>query len=172
MTIPDELRRSAPRDVSLTRAGWKAILLPGAMAVCLAMGIQARHFDHYKGAFFVLGWATPFWNSPLELGIVLVGAAIGWWRYRRQSSLLIHGRATVVSVTDFERRLRLVAHWRGNRLHCEFRLLNGSVCRTTVDIPPRDEVPDRDEEIVIVYDPDEPKKAMLYPTQMLTVRAR
>ncbi len=169
MTIPAELKRSTPRAVSLTRAGWKAILWPSLTAVLIVVGMQAPRQEHGTG---VLSLTSAYWNHPLlSLSMIFLGASIGWMRYRRQTTLLMYGRAAVASVTDFERRFWLVLLRRGNRFQCEFRVMNGSLCRTTFYVPHRGRIPDIGAELVILYDRDEPKKAMLYPSRMLKIES-
>jgi hypothetical protein len=53
------------------------------------------------------------------------------------------------------------------RLQCEFRLLSGGICKTTVQT--RGKIAAPDSEIVILYDSDRPEKAMLYPDRLLKV---
>ncbi len=101
MTIPPELKRSTPRAVSLTRAGWRAILWPSLVAVCIVIGMQAPHPKHATGVLFILWW---WYRNPLfDLGMILLGPGIGWMRYRRQKNLLMYGRAAVASVTGYDR---------------------------------------------------------------------
>jgi hypothetical protein len=170
MTIPAELKRSTPRDVSLTMAGWKAILLPTLTAVLIIVGMQTPRQEHVTGALSIL--AGVYGNrSVLSLGIILLGAVIGWARYRRQANLMMYGRAAVASVTDFERRYWLVLLRRRNSFQCEFRLMNGSLCTTTLHVPRRGKIPGIGEELVILYNRDEPKKVMLYPARMLNIKS-
>lgn len=169
MTIPEELKRSAPRDVSLTLAGWKAILWPSLTAVLIIVGMQAPRTKHGTGVLFLM---SSYWNHPLlSLSMIFLGASIGWMRYRRQADPMMYGRAAVASVTDLEKRFWLVLLRRGNRFQCEFRVMNGSLCRTTLHVPHRGKIPDIGTELVILYGRDEPKKAMLYPTRMLKIES-
>lgn len=102
-------------------------------------------------------------------GGLLVAAAVGLARMRRQSRLLMYGRATVATVirdvTPRWYRLRSARTW-PRRLECEFRLPNRTTCTATVET--RDRIPSTNE-IVVVYDPDEPAKAAFYPLRSLKI---
>ena len=164
MTIPSELKRSTPRAVALIWAGWRAILWPGLVAVLIVAGMQAQQTKHATGVLFVLGWW--YRNPRLALGMILFGAALGWPRYRRQTRPLMYGRAAVASVTGYEKPS--YQFMRRLRVKFEFRLLSGSF-RTAWANPQGAEIPDLGGEIVIVYDLDEPKRAMMYPSRTLKV---
>jgi hypothetical protein len=140
----------------------------------LIIGMQApAHASRDVGMLSVAEHVYSLWNHPLfDLATILIGAAIGWLRYRRQAHLLMYGRAAIASVTGFDRRLWMVIFRRRNRVKCEFRLLNGSFCTAEVEIPPRGSTPDIDSELVIVYDRDQPKRAVLYPARNLKVTAK
>ena len=62
-------------------------------------------------------------------------------------------------------RLRSARTW-PRRLECEFRLPNRTTCTATVET--RDRIPSTNE-IVVVYDPDEPAKAAFYPLRSLKI---
>ena len=161
MTIPGPLQRITPRQVSLTCAG-KAFIL----CFCLLLAaIVAETVWAYASRGADRG-------LPGALGAVgaylLFAIAFDLWRIPRQIRLLSFGRATVARTTGEFKRVKFTGrHIRRYRLQCEFTLLNGASSSTTVEI--RGQVPAANTEIVIVYDPDEPAKAMFYPARMLTV---
>jgi hypothetical protein len=155
MTIPEELKRSTPRDVSMTRAGWKAILWPSLISVCIVIGMQAPNSKQASGVLFVLGWWRDH-HSLLDLSMILLGAGIGWMRYRRQTNLMMYGRAAVASVTRYDKPSSHL-FMRRLRVEFEFRLLNGSFCTTSANLQGA-EIPDLDAEIIIIYDLDDPKR--------------
>jgi len=173
MTIPEELQRSTPRPVSLTAAGWTAIRtygLKAATIIAVAAWLYLRAGPAERGVSLRgLGW---------NFGVGLIFAvAVTWMTIRRQSRLLMYGRAAVArvtgDVTPWWQRLRIRSRYT-NRLQCEFRLLNGGTCRTTVygRFDRRDKAPGENAEIIVVYDPDEPEKAAFYPPRLLKVTSR
>jgi len=180
MTVPDELKRGAPRSVRLSRQGWKTaggwclkvVLL---IAIAVWAGMQTGHrISHVSGhpSVTVIAPNPPGWWAWRAGAGIVFAAVVGWIGFRRQLRLLMYGRATVARVTGD------VTPWwyrsrrpRGlRRLQCEFGLLSGGTCRTTVET--RDKTLAVNREIVVLYDPDEPEKATLYPTRMLKVGGR
>ena len=161
MTIPRELQRSTPRQVSLTFPGKAAIV-----SFCLLLA-----------AFIAeIVWVYPHAGNDRGLpgmvgaiGVyILFAIAINLWSIPRQMRLLSCGRAAVAHTTGEFRRVKFTGRRiRRYRLRCEFTLLNGALSRTTVEV--RGQVPAANTEIVIVYDPDQPENAMLYPARILKV---
>jgi hypothetical protein len=174
MIIPRELQRSAPREISLTALGWKSMLSRCVYpALVISAGVLAANSTWVHASATAHNtplWLAWGWRAGLSL---LLAAAVGFARFRQQSHLLRYGRATVARVkgekTPLWYNLRKSGgrrtRWR--RMQCEFRLLNGRVCPITVDT--QGKVPDKDAEVIVVYDPDQPEKAMLYPARMLRI---
>jgi hypothetical protein len=163
MTIPNELQRSTPRPVSLSRKGWAIVLssflyLAVLTAICLQKYTQPGR--------------DPF-GPAIGVAMIVLATVANFARLRRQQRILMYGRAALARITEDATpgwfRLRR-ARTRPRRLACEFPLLGGGTCKTTVET--RNYNPGPSNEIVIVYDPDEPRKAVLYPTLLLTVNAR
>ena len=202
MTIPDELRRSAPRSVSLTATGWKAALgfcfLPVLVLVIgawLELGpvrsadkptisgpvspFSPEGIDYRRSQLSrTTAGGPPTWLQPHVSGWALLFTAISLWRIRKERRLLVHGRA-VIARTTTGAVARTKPFWPWNRstrqrvqwLWCEFPLFSGGVCRAQVNTwnDPRLRTTEANTEMVLLYDPDEPKKAMLYPTRLLKV---
>ena len=172
MTIPRELQRSTPRPIALTPRGWWTIagyclnisLLFAVTAWLIAQpGHRTAAVATGPPAWLAWGWRT-------AAGI-LFAAVAGFVKIRRQSRLLMYGRATVARTTGnatpwWFRLLRTRA--RPRRLRCEYRLLSGGLCKTTV-VTGDKKIPATDAEIVVLYDADEPEKATLYPVPAMKV---
>ncbi len=162
MTVPTELKRSAPRPVSLTFWGKAAVssfcLLLTAFIAEIAW--VSAHQNKDRGLPGAVG----------ALGIyLLIALAINLWKIPRQMRLLSHGRAAVASITGKFTRVKFTGrNIRRYRLECEFTSLSGARSKTTVVtgnwLP-------ANTEIVIVYDPDEPNKAAIYPTRLLKIES-
>ena len=160
MTIPIELRRSAPRPVSLTSWGKAAVLSFGLLLLAFVaeIGWVSANGTNSRG----LPWAL---GAP---GIyLLIALASVLWKIPRQMRLLSLGRATVARTTGEFRRVKFTGRQiRRYRLECEFTSLSGARSKTTVVtgnwFPAHSD-------IVIVYDPDESQKAVIYPTRMLKI---
>lgn len=162
MTIPDELKRSTPRSVAFTGSG-KASVLFLVLLLPAVIAEIAWEYAH-PGARHGLLQAVGLFGACFLFAI-----AGNLWRVSRQMHLLSYGRGAVARTTGEFRRVRFTSrHIRRYRLQCEFTLLNGGAVKTTVEARPP--LPVANTEIVIVYDPDEPKKAMLHPARMLTVK--
>jgi hypothetical protein len=165
MTIPDELKRSTPRSVALTRSGKTTVLF----FVLLLPAVIAEGAWEYAHP----GAPRSLLQTAGVIGLCFLFAIAGnLWRVSRQMRLLSYGRGAVARTTGEFRRVRFTSRHtiRRYRLQCEFTLLNGATCKTMVESGPN--LPGANTEIVIVYDPDEPKKAMLYPALMLTLKPR
>ncbi len=186
MTIPTELKRSTPRSVSLTTTGKVKVAYRCLLFVLLVAQVTYIMAQPHAGAGSSTSWLgsggsslSPLWLGPrLGLGLVIFGC-IGFWQYRRQMHLLANGRAVIARVTDDSglwfgkwRRpswMPTPVRRRGRQTHvrCEFPLPGGGVCRTHVFSSTSR--PGPNDEIVVVYDPDEPQKAMGYPPILLKV---
>ena len=182
MTSPAELQRSTPRPVSLTSQGWKSMLRRCVYPTCLIGAGVIRGFLPISGASSLSAsaassavaygmplWLAWGWRACLWL---LLAAIIGLVRFRRQSHLLRYGRPAVAIVKGVNtpwwynfrggnRRTR----WR--RIQCEVRLLNGRVSTLNLDI--RNEIPEEGTEVIVVYDRDQPERAILYPQQVVQI---
>jgi len=160
MTIPAELKRSAPRPVSLTFWGKTAVVCFGLLLVAFIAEIE---WVYARGAN---GGGIP--GALGAIGIyLLIALAISLWRIPRHMRLLSLGRGAIARTTGEFRRVKLTGRQiRRYRLECEFTSLSGARSKTTVVtshwLP-------ANSEIVIVYDPDEPNRAAIYPTRMLTI---
>jgi hypothetical protein len=159
MTVPIELQRSTPRPVALTFWGKAA-----ALSFCLLLV-----------AFIAeTGWIHTNWNHEGSLRVadalgiyLLIALAINLWKLPRHMRLLSGGRAALARTTGDYKRVKFTGRQiRRYRLECQFTAPNGTRSKTTVVtnkwLPANTEV-------VIVYDPDEPKKAAIYPTRMLKI---
>jgi hypothetical protein len=158
MTIPDELRRSTPRPVSLTPLG-KAAVTAFVLLIALFLAEIAWVQTHGDA-----GHGLP--RAAGGVGIyLLILLAVYLRRLPRQWRLLVSGRWAVARTTGELKRVGPTA-MRRYRLKCEFSLLSGG--RTKATIEARRALP-ANTEVAIVYDPDEPGKAMVYPTKLLKI---
>lgn len=106
----------------------------------------------------------PFWISPaVAVSSLLVAAGLGLW-LRSQRRLLEEGRAAVGSVTRVE---KIRAKGVGFRVHYEFRLPGGALQAGRYEIqrdPPPPGTP-----VVVVYDPERPRRQRRYPFPLVRV---
>jgi hypothetical protein len=182
MTIPAELKRSTPRPVSLSAAGWKAIRTYGLKAAVVAA----------VGAYIWISGGAGIYSAAdmgslmvlrAGAGCLVLAVAIGRLGIRRQSQLLRYGRAAIARVTlDVTphglTRYGLTRCWQrlrygsggAHRLRCEFRMMDGGTGTATVETGGRNIAADA--EIVILYDPDQPESAVMYPVRMLKIAER
>jgi hypothetical protein len=159
MTVPVELQRSTPRPVSLTFWGKAAVLSFFLLIVAFIAETAMLHAP---------GNGNGFLRVADGLGIyVLIALTINLCRIPRQMHLLSLGRASVARTTGDYKRVKFTGRQtRRYRLECEFTSLSGARSKTTVVtskwLP-------ANSDIVIVYDPDDPNKAALYPARMLRI---
>lgn len=158
MTIPNELKRTGPRDVSLTLVGKAAVL--GAVVV----------------PFAGLVWAILSYRAvETRLAVAFLFVAINFlvnigfftWRLSRDHRLLSTGRAAIATTAAGSKRKWFGGHrHRRYQLQCEFAPPGGAKLaaklRTRHPVAPMSE-------IVILYDPDEPTNAILYPSRLLKI---
>jgi len=182
MTIPAELQRSAPRPVSLTSEGRATLLYRGVVFALLLTRTwflaAGGHSSQVRGTGWILS------DFPVWL-LLLIATAVSLWSTPRRMILLRDGRAAVARITGVARtwipgskgmslpwwcRSR---RWRGRmrRVQCEYTLLNGSVCKTTIKIwvDAGTAVPAAGTEVTLLYDRDEPTRAVIYPQPLLKV---
>jgi len=164
MTIPDELRRGAPRHVIPTTQGWKRI---AAFCVNIVLVIAVTSFRVTDSTPRWTGWAL---RSVILLLVAIIASES---RIRRQHRILINGRVTVARMTGDSTPWWWRSVYRRppmRRLECEFPLLSGGLCRTTVETYGK--APAMNSEMIVVYDPDDPEEAVLYPSLLLKVAVR
>jgi hypothetical protein len=82
----------------------------------------------------------------------------------RQKQLLANGRGAIARVTG-SRRIPQPEGGSVRRVRYEFTLLSGSVCQGKFDT--HGKAPAVNSEIVVIYDPDHPKKSARYPLRLL-----
>ena len=168
MTIPRELQRSVPRHVTLAARGWVSVLT--FLLNLIALLVAAVWLNMRPGHTVSEAQIMPLWTLTRLVVCLLLITVLDMMRIWRLARLLTNGRATIArvtgDVTPWWYRLRRRTGRRTRRLQCEFRLLNGGLCKATVELPPG-VAPDAD--IVVVYDPDQPERATLYPSGMLKV---
>lgn len=157
MTIPDELRRSTPRHVSLTLQGRAAVL---SFALLMALFTSEIAWVSARGPGHGLPRVTGGFGIYLMAWI-----AVHLWMLPRQNRLLASGRAATARTTGEFRRVGFTGA-RRYRVKCEFTLLSGARSKATVECGA---LPAANSEILIVYDPDEPEQAMYYPSRMLRI---
>lgn len=108
--------------------------------------------------------ALPLWIGPVAAACILtVGAGLLAW-LRSQRRLLEEGRAAVGAVTRVE---PIRGRSAGYRIHYEFRLLSGATRTGHFDVarnPLRPAHP-----VVVLYDPDEPRRQRPYPFPLVRV---
>lgn len=160
MTIPAELKRSTPRPVALTPWGKAAVLSFGLLAVAFIAETAwfCLHGDRSSGFLRVAGGFGLYF---------LLALSIKLWEIPRQMRLLSGGRAVVARTTGEYKRVKFTGrNIRRYRLECDFTFLSGARSKTTVVtgqwLP-------GNTEIVILYDPDNPAKAVMYPARMLKI---
>ena len=161
MTMPDELRRSTPRPVSLNPIGKVAMLSFVLLVASFIAEIAWVSANSGAG-----GGGLP--KAVGSAGVcLLIALAMSLWKVPRQMHLLACGRWTVARTTGKFRRVGPTG-LRRYRVKCEFTTLSGGRMEATVES--RSALP-AGTEISIVYDPDEPKKAMLYPARLVGIES-
>jgi hypothetical protein len=117
-------------------------------------------------------WATghqvtgvPPYLGPIVAAMSLAVAAILGLSLRSQRRLLEEGRAAIATVLRVEPiRLKGVRY----RVHYEFPLLSGARQTGRFDLP-RDPAPAPGTPIVVIYDPDNPRRQRRYPFPLVRV---
>ena len=158
MTIPPELLRNAPRDVSMS---W------GEMISIAAFGVGVPLYGFGRAL-----WSYSHDHSAASLVFVsLLALEIFWYtartirNTRRDMEILSTGRP-VVAVTTGNAKKRWFGRWGKYRVECEFQLRDGRPGSATVF---SDDFVVADSERVIVYDRDQPWRVVAYPASCLTV---
>ncbi len=106
----------------------------------------------------------PLWLSPLvTASSLLVAAALGLWLHG-QRRLLEDGRAAVGAVTRVETIRGESTHY---RVHYEFRLPSGATRTGRYDTGGRAPAPG--DPVVVVYDPENPRRQHRYPLPLVCV---
>ncbi len=107
---------------------------------------------------------TPWPAVPLIPGSMLVAAGVLVYILRRERSLLSEGRPALARVLKSTR----LGGRRGSRyrVEFEFQLLSGAMRTGRVDMTSS---PAAGSNLVILYDPEQPKRLMRYPSLMVRV---
>jgi hypothetical protein len=109
--------------------------------------------------------SIPLFAVPLFAGGMLAGAYAIFFAVRRQRALVAEGRAALATVKSVQRV------WRGEhkkqRAYIEFTLMNGS--RQEAHIDSGGKALQADSTLVIVYDPENPRRALRYPSPLVRV---
>lgn len=156
MTIPPELLRSRPRSVELTQSGAAKLAFSSivGVAVIVSHGLGAANHQQEIVSYIVTG--LPF------------GAVFAIARLRRQVRLLANGRPTIARIIADETRWKPRIYTR--RLRCDYQTISGATRTTLVTTTSRTLAVGN--ETILLYDPDEPEKAILYPAELFTIKRR
>jgi hypothetical protein len=158
--VPQELLRSTPRHVALTATGkavtWIAVcLLAAGLVTSATLLALARRGDARYGPGNV-----PLWVSPLVF-LSLVSGGVGLLvSVRRQTHLLSYGRATVASVTTWRK-----AGKGARRVGFRYDVLSGATHTSSVEI--QKNAPPPGSEMIVLYDPDNPRRRGRYPLELV-----
>ena len=109
--------------------------------------------------------SMPLFVIPLFAAGMLAGAYAIFFSVRRQKALVGEGRAALAKVKKVQRVLR--GEHKKKRAYIEFTLLNGSRQESHVDFGGKAIEPDST--IVIVYDAENPRRVLRYPSPLVRV---
>ena len=108
--------------------------------------------------------ATPSWVPSLMGVSLLASAAVVFFQLKRQKQLLADGRATVAVALKSKRRSG--EHGQYYIIEYEYRQMNGSMCKGKLRAG---SAVTAGSEFILVYDPDNPKRAGKYPFPLVRV---
>jgi len=130
---------------------------------------------HYRPSDPARSWLAgrepqglPFWLVPVApAGLALAALALGF-ALRRQRALLSEGYAALARVTE-ARRVRTGTHsGSGYRVDYEFRTLSGASRSGHFDDSKK---PPPGSLLIILYDPDQPRRQARYPLSLVRIDA-
>ncbi len=149
------------------------VLMRGRMsrshAVAVGTPVSIGYMPGDRGENWAIGYegaGTPSWAGPISSLVPLLMVSIAVSNFRRRLRLLANGQATIARSTGVSRTLS-DRGGRRYRWQVEFRDLGSIACTATFET--RREAPPANTEIVIVYDTNQPKRAMLYPDRMVQI---
>ena len=160
MTIPPELLRSAPREVSISRQGRAvAAFAVGFVLLLIWLVWQDQTSAHPRKDMLPV--------SAIAVVYFVIGSLVKLYMVRREMGLLSNGRAVVATIQSPPKRLWLRDAKRPvYRVQCRFTTRSGG--ERSVTIKTRLHIAEGTE-VVIVYDPDQTERAVLYPAPSLKV---
>jgi hypothetical protein len=112
---------------------------------------------------FVANRPSPYFLAPLVAGGLIALAGVMIWQLRLQRHLLEDGRPVSGRVTQHKKSDK------GTVIHFEYKLLNGAI--RSGQSGPMSKPPAIDSSVVVIYDPDEPRRYGLYPMSLVRLDA-
>lgn len=148
--------------------GRTEIKVHGSPSYPVGSSVPVRYLPAHPDKNWIEGHqpgSIPLFVIPLFAGGMLAGAYAIFFSVQRQKALVGEGRAALAKVKKVQRV------WRGEhkkqRAHIEFALLNGTRQEARVDFGGH--APQPDSTIVIVYDPENPRRVLRYPSPLVRV---
>lgn len=154
MKVPIELRRSSPREVTLSGLGRAHITI--AVVLLAAAPILGT-------LVYVFGRGVPPAIAlTLFLGLGAVGAALVG-SLRRQRELLSSGRAAVARVTS-SRKVNQGKH-QGQEVSYEFTILSGAMRTGKYYVEKNSPAPGA--ALIVLYEAENPSRSVRYPPSLV-----